>query len=333
MPGATDPAAEHLRAGGRALLLLADSVSVSILRSLEPGPMESSELIDRVENVSRSTCFERLRDLEGISLIVRERSGATPPVASCRLKGSGRCLLRVARLLEGWLGHAPAGPLGVCDARAAAATKALALGWGSTILRWLAERPRSLTELEPLVDGLGYRKLERAMRDLCSAGLVERVDGEGRLSPYAVTRWARESVAVLAAAVRWERQRIPDRSTPVTGLEVEAGFLLALPLLEVPEAPDGSCMLLVDPEDPQLEDPAGVAVRIHDGRAIRCVPASAVGSRDISLLRGALPAWLHAVIRRAPERLQGEGGARFAALIAGLHEVLLMAPGQLFEPA
>ena len=57
MPGATDPAAERLRAGGRALLLLADPVSVSILRSLEPGPMENSELISRVEGVSRSTYF------------------------------------------------------------------------------------------------------------------------------------------------------------------------------------------------------------------------------------------------------------------------------------
>jgi len=300
--------------------------------------MESSELMTRVENVSRSTYFERLRDLEDISLIARERSRETPPVAACRLEGAGRCLLRVARLLDRWLGRSPTGRLTVGDARATAVTKALALGWGSTILRWLAERPRSLTELEPLVEGLGYRKLERAMRDLDNAGLIERVDAEGRLSPYTVTRWARESVAVLSAAVRWERQRIPERSAAVTGLEVEAGLLLALPLVDVPDAPDGACVLLIDPEDPRAGNPAGVVVRMLGGRAIWCVPVPDRKPQDMTSLRGTLPEWLQAVIRGKPEKLQCVGDAPLtSALMVGLHEALLtrMAPppGRLFEVA
>ena len=337
MPGAADPAAERLRAGGHALLLLADPISVSILRSLESGPSESSELMSRIENVSRSTYFERLRDLESFSLIARERSRATPPVAACRLENGGRCLLRVARLLEGWLERAPIEPLAVGDARATAVTKALALGWGSTILRWLGERPRALTELEPLVAGLGYRKLERAMRELGNAGLVERVDSDGRLSPYTVTRWAREAVAVLSAAVRWERQQIPDRSTAVTHLEVEAGLLLAVPLIEAPEAPAGSCVLLVDLDDPRGEDARGVAVRICDNRVTWCVPATAHDSGEMSCsLRGGLVTWLRAVIRGTPEMLQCTGDARLAsALIVGLHEALLLgtapASGHSFE--
>src|SRR4051794_19538392 len=59
VPGAVDPAADRLQAGGYALLLLADPVSVSILRQLAAGPLENAELLDRVDFVSRSTYFER----------------------------------------------------------------------------------------------------------------------------------------------------------------------------------------------------------------------------------------------------------------------------------
>jgi DNA-binding HxlR family transcriptional regulator len=340
MPGAADPAGERLRAGGRVLLLLADRVSVSILRSLASGPMDGAELIDQVENVSRSTYFERLRDLEEISLIVRERRSGIPPVAACRLTEAGRCLLRVARLHESWLTRAPDGPLRAGDASAAAATKALALGWGSTLVRWLAERPRSLTELEPLVGGLGYRKRERAIRDLVTAGLAERVAAEGRISPYSVSFWARESIALLAAAVRWERRAIPKRSAPVTATEVEAWLLLALPLVRVRTGSNGGCELLVDSERPETEGPAGVATRIVDGRATLCVPVSESEQqlRNVSWLRGSQWAWFHAVIRGVPGKLETGGDAGLAeALIAGMHEALLVRlasePGRLFEAA
>ncbi|MGH2975506.1 MAG: winged helix-turn-helix transcriptional regulator [Solirubrobacterales bacterium] len=248
MPGATDPVAERLRVGGRALLLLADSVSVSILRLLAEAPLESTELINRLENVSRSTCFDRLRDLEELSLILREKRPSVPPSAECRLSDSGRGLLHVADLLEAWLARAPDGPLELGDPSAAAAIKALALGWGSTMLRWLAEQPRSLSELEQLVDDLGYRKLERAAHSLVETGLAERVAVNGRLNPYTVTAWAREAVTPLAAAVRWERRELPERSAPVTATDAEGGLLLARPIVDLPPdlaamAEDGSASL------------------------------------------------------------------------------------------
>lgn len=248
MPGAADPVAERLRAGGRALLLLADPVSVSILRLLAAGSLESTELIDRLENVSRSTSFDRLRDLEELSLIERERQASVPPVAECRLSISGQRLLDVGDLLEQWLARAPQGPFEFGDPLAATAIKALALGWGSTILRWLAERPRSLTELEQLVDDLGYRKLERAAHSLVDTGLAERVAVKGRLNPYTVTPWAREAVAPLAAAVHWERCEIPEHSASVTAIDAEGGLLLARPIIDLPPdleamAEDGSATL------------------------------------------------------------------------------------------
>lgn len=338
MPGVADPVADGLRAGGRALLLLADPVSISIVRALASGPVETGELIDRVENVSRSTYFDRLRDLEEISLISRERRPGIPPVAACNLTEAGHCLLRIARLLDIWLARAPDGPIAASNGSATAPIKALAVGWGSTLLRWLAERPLSLTELEPLVDGLGYRKLERATKDLLAAGLLERVDAEGRLSPYALTPWARESVAVLAAAVHWERREIPDRSAPVTTLEIEAGMLMALPLVELSPDLSGTCELLMDVEAKDGGRESGVATRIASGRPVWCSPTPVQLQGGTSWLRGNLWAWIHAVIKGKPSKLETGGDPDLTqALIAGLRKALLLRPlptsGQVFDPA
>lgn len=219
MPGAGDPFADRLETGGRALLLLADPVSVSILRQLSAGPLRGTELLGRVGHVSRSTFFDRLRGMEGLSLIVRERQASVPPVANCQLTGAGERLMPVADLLDTWLAGAPDGPLRLGDASAALAIKALALGWGSRLLRLLAERPHSLTELERLVDGIGYRKLERVAHTLIEAGLAERVAVKGRLNPYTVTPWARESVRAFVAAVHWERREIRERCGDNDGTE------------------------------------------------------------------------------------------------------------------
>jgi DNA-binding HxlR family transcriptional regulator len=233
MLGAENHGAAMPRAGCRALLLLADPVRVSILRLLaRRRSIASTDLLERVGHVSRSSFFDRLRDLEGLSLIVRERRASVPPVADCRISGSGQRLLLVADLLDAWLACAPEGPLGLGDASATLAVKALALGWGSTLLRWLAERPRSLTELERIVDGLGYRKLERVAHNLVEAGLAERIATKGRLNPYTVTPWARESARPFVAAVRWEQREIPEHCSPATAIEAMGGLMLALPLID-----------------------------------------------------------------------------------------------------
>jgi DNA-binding HxlR family transcriptional regulator len=295
MPGAGDPAADRLRAGGRALLLLADPVSVAILRELASGPLESPELLARIGHISRSTYFDRLRDLEELSIIARRRQADVPPVAKCRLAPSGDRLLFAAGLLEAWLNGSPQGPLEFGDAYATVATKALAVGWGSTLLRWMAERPRSLTELEQLVDGFGYRKLERATRDLVQAGLAERAVARGRLNPYEVTPWAREAVSPLVAAIRWERHEIPGRSASVTSVEAEGALLLALPLIDLPADVNGTCALLVDAEEPGAKSLGGAVVRMVDGRPVLWVPAAEFGSKADCWVRGTTLAWLDAV--------------------------------------
>jgi DNA-binding HxlR family transcriptional regulator len=327
VPGAGDPVADRLRAGGRALLLLADPVSVSILHHLASGSLESTELFNRVEHVSRSTYFDRMRDLEELSLVARRRRADVPPVAECWLTGSGQRLLPVAALLDEWLDRAPEGPLKLGEPYATAAIKALAVGWGSTLLRWLAERPRSLTELEPLVDGLGYRKLERTVRDLIQADLAERVAVKGRLNPYGVTLWARQAAGPLTAAMRWERHEIAKRSASVGSMEAEGALLLGLPLIDLPAGASGTCALLVDADAAGRKSLAGVVVRLMDGCPISWEAARELELESVKLeadcwVWGSTLAWL-STSTDSPGALLHMGGNTDLAekVMAALREV------------
>jgi DNA-binding HxlR family transcriptional regulator len=238
-----------------------------------------------------------MRDLEELSLISRTRRGDVPPTAECRLAAAGARLLPVAHHLDGWLADAPQGPLKLGKAHATATVKALAVAWGSTLLRWLAERPRSLTDLEQLVHIFGYRKLERILRDLVKAGLVERVIVGGRSNPYGVTHWARRAAALLAAAMRWERHEIAKRSAPVSSIEAEGVLLLGLPLIELPVDARGTCALLVDADAPRQESLGGAVVRLSNGSPVSCKAATEIGHEALQLeadcwVRGPTLAWL-----------------------------------------
>jgi DNA-binding HxlR family transcriptional regulator len=330
MPGAGDPVAGRLQAGGRALLLLADPVSVSILRQLAPAPLESTELHDRIGFVSRSTYFERMRDLEELSLIKRTRRGEVPPVAECELASPGERLLPVAARLDAWLADAPAGPLKLGEAYATATVKALAVAWGSTLLRWLAERPRTLTELEQQVRIFGYRKLERIVRDLVKAGLLERVTVKGRPGAYGVTAWARRAAGLLAAAMRWERHEIAKRSASVTSTEAEGVLLLGLPMIELPVEANGTCVLLVDADAPREKSLGGAVVRLLDGRVVWWKAVSdleAIEPDPDCCVRGPTLAWLGTHTKASHAVLHTTGNADLAeSLMTGLREVGSLRP-------
>jgi DNA-binding HxlR family transcriptional regulator len=328
VPGAGDPVAGRLQAGGRALLVLADPVSVSILRQLASGPLESGELLDRVDFVSRSTYFERMRDLEELSLVKRTRRGDVPPVAECRLATAGERLLPVADHLDAWLARNPRGPLELGEVYATAAVKALAVAWGSTLLRWLAEKPRSLTELEQLINVFGYRKLERIVRDLVAAGLLERTVTTARPSLYGVTEWTRWAAGLLTAAMRWERDEVPKRSASVTTTEAEGVMLLGLPLIELPSPESGTCALFVDADPPQREKILGGAlVRLLDGRPVawKAVGGLEHGAADFEAdcwVRGSTAAWLGTHARPFGVSFHTGGDADLAEnVMAALREV------------
>jgi DNA-binding HxlR family transcriptional regulator len=177
----------------------------------------------------------------------------------------------------------------------------------------VAERPRTLGELERLIQVFGYRKLERIVRDLIKAGLVERVANDGRQNPCGATEWARGAASVLAAAMRWERHEIPKRSASVTSVEAEGVLLLGLPLIEVPEETSGTCALLVDADAPREESLGGAIVQLTEGRPVawRAVEGLEVESIELEVdccVRGPTLAWLgtHTKAPRAYFRIGGE---------------------------
>jgi DNA-binding HxlR family transcriptional regulator len=332
MPGAADPVAGRLQAGGRALLLLADPVSVSILRLLALGPSESNELLDRVGFVSRSTYFERMRDLEELGLVSRTRCGDVPPIVECRLAAHGEKLLPVAARLDAWLADAPGGPLRLGEAYATATVKALAVAWGSTLLRWLAEQPRTLTELVRLIHLFGHRKLERIVRDLVKAGLLERVEVGGRLGLYGVTGWARGTASLLVATMRWERHELAKRAAPVSSVEAEGVLLLGLPLIEVPLEIVGTCALIVDADLPRKKSLGGAVVQLVDGRPVSWKAAGELTFETAQRgtdcwVRGSTLAWLGTHIKSPGAVLRVGGNSELAeSVLAALREVGSLRP-------
>ena len=103
--------------------------------------------------------------------------------------------------------------------------KALVGGWSSAIVRALASKPFTLTELSRLIKGLNYPTLERRLAAMRFARQIEAAPNEDRGRPYAVTAWLRRGVAPVAMAARWEREHLREGTGVITNLDAEALFL------------------------------------------------------------------------------------------------------------
>ena len=181
------------------------------------------------------------------------------------------------------------------------------------MLRRLAERPHTLTELDQRISVFGYRKLERICRELIEVGLVEREALGGRVTSYGVTDWGRLAAGPLAAAMRWERWEIPAESAPVTEIEAECVLLLGAPLVEVSEAPSGHCALLVDSDGSLPESLGGAVIHLVDGRplsweAVAPSDAEALQPEVDCWVRGPTSAWLATPTRGGMAALLRTGG-------------------------
>ena len=256
--------------------------------------------------------------------IEKQDVGGMPRRVEIRLTAMGRELLGVAEALERWLARAPRGPIGAGTIQACAALKALAGGWGSTILRALAERPLSLTELDVEIPGQSYPVLERRLAILRATGQVVAVPATGRCKPYSVSEWAREAVAPLVWAGRCERRYRPAGTAPVTSVEVEAAFLLAMPQVRLPPSAEGRCVLGVgtDPGDRQADGLAGVTVSVERGRLASC--RSHLASDPPARAAGTVDDWLGALTEGRLDRLDlgGRDPELAQCLVTGLAHAL-----------
>jgi DNA-binding HxlR family transcriptional regulator len=319
------PEKPALRAGGYVLSLFAAPLNTAILRALANGPMRLADLRRATGDPPQTTLRGNLASLAEIGALEKRARDGAPTTIENDLTELGLELLFVADLLEEWLAGAPEGLIVLDSERAKRMVKALAGGWESTALRALAARPMALTELDCLIPDFSYPALERRLGMMRSAGLVEVLPGrDGKRTFYAVSDWARRAISPLAAAGRCELRHLGSVAEPVTRIEVEASFLLILPLVELPRAYSGSCLLAV--HTGVVEDNGrrvtGVHVEVEAGRIVCCVSTLEPGPRTWAL--GDVGSWLDAVIDGRDGRLRfgGKDPKLALRLVKGIHSTL-----------
>ncbi len=289
------------RPGSRTLEMLASSISCQILRALSSGPMALDELGDDLG----STIEIPGRDCEH---------------TEARLTPSGKEMLFVSETLEDWLAKAPSGLLPFGGDGATEAIEALADSWSSTMLHSLATGPRSLGELDGATDATGYPATERCLDAMRLSGQLEARRGSGESAAYSVTDWLRQGVAPIVAAARMEHRHLAD-SPEVAPLDVEACFMLSVPLMRLPVEMSGSCRFALELDNAVSSQPAGVMVQVEEGRIVACTP-DLQGEPDAGAT-GDLNTWFDTVIDANLDDMELGGDRALAmALVYDLHRVL-----------
>jgi DNA-binding HxlR family transcriptional regulator len=310
-----------VRAGAQALSLLSAPLNVHIVQALAKEPRSLVELRRSVGSPPQTTLRGNLRLLTEIGALERRRQNSFPGSLDFELTSSGRDLWQVAETLRVWLAIAPDGPITLGGVGAKSSIKALVEGWSTTLVRALAAKPLSLTELSRLITGLSYPSLERRLVAMRLVGQIEPYPSNGRGTPYAVGDWLRHATGPLLAATRWERANMPA-AAPLSKIDVEAIFLLATPPLRLPEDLSGTCRLAVEMRGPGGESRlAGVLVDVASGRIVSCI-ARLSGNAD-GWASGSTGAWLKAIIEREPGGLEVGGNCELVVtLIENLHGTL-----------
>jgi len=311
------------RAGGRVLSVLVAPVNALIVQELADGPLRIGDLRERVGCPAQTTLRGHLDDLIALGVIAKVEFRTMPYAVSLELTPAGQEMLFVVDVLGDWLAGAPQGELEFGSDAAKAAVKALAVGWGSAILRALAETPRSLTELDEIITDMSYPSLERRLSTMRINGQIEPAPSrKGQGTPYIPTDWVRHAIAPLSAAGRWERMHLARETEPVTWVEVEAAFLLTLPLVKLPKSVEGECVLAVDTKEAENRI-AGVHLTVEKG-AIVSYEAELGAERPPTFALGPAEAWLDAVIEGRVNGMRVDGDERLIEqlIVDGLHSTL-----------
>jgi DNA-binding HxlR family transcriptional regulator len=312
--------ATQFRSGERTLALLSVPLNLSILRSLSRHPMRLAELRQATGLPAQTTLRGHLGGLEEIGALAKQPTKRMPYAVENELTPMGKQLLSVAEALEEWLQRAPEGAITLESGSAKGIVKAFVDGWGSTIVRSLATRPMSLTELDREIPDFSYPALERRLSSMRMAGLIEAQPGGGSGTPYALTEWARRGVRPLAAAVHCERVHLGRRAAPVTEGDIEGAFLLATPLVDLPDQSSGTCQLEVEAA-PGLRSQSGVKVEVERGKVVSC-ECGIDGDRS-SYAIGTTTKWFAAIKDGALDELHFGGGKQFAeGFVHAMHVTL-----------
>ncbi len=295
-----------------------------MLDALADGPKALLDLRHAAGGPSQSTLRLRLRELTELGVLIRGRQEGFPRALDYELADPGHDLLAVMRFVRAWLRQSPSGPVEVGTPAAKGMIKSLIEGWTSTVVRALAAKPLTLTELDRLISGLNYPSLERRLGTMHHCGQVEPMPSRGRGTPYTVTKWLRQGIAPLAAAARWERRHAAETTAPIARLDVEAGFLLIVPLVTLPREHSGECRLAVETPGTGERRMAGVKVGIDEGRVASRV-TNLEGHAD-AWASGTVGDWLRALIEHDRAGLEIGGDTLLAGeLVDALHGMVFAA--------
>jgi DNA-binding HxlR family transcriptional regulator len=237
------------------------------------------------------------------------------------ITSKGREGLYIGFVVERWLQGAPQGPLPFDSPEAEGAVTALAEGWSATVVHALARGPHSFRELHDAVEGLGRRALKRRLAAMQAAGQVD-VDSSGEgAGIYSATDWLRAGIAPLIASARFERRDPKEGMAPIDALDVEAGFLLSLPLIELPSELSGSCRLGLNLEEDESGKLTGVTARFEQGRIVSATPG--LEEKADAWAAGSAGSWLDTVIEPDAKSVR-TGGDRWLAraVLDALHKAL-----------
>lgn len=317
-----EPIDARFRAGEQILTVLATPLNVLILRALAKRPMRLAELRQATGLPAQTTLRGHLSSLAEIGAVSKRPTTQMPYAVENGLTPMGEDVIEIADRLEGWLRLAPEAPILLESGSARGVVKAFVDGWGSTMLRGIAARPMSLTQLDRLIPELSYPALERRLSSMRMAGLIEAHPGSGGGTPYGVTEWARRGVFPLAAAADCEGRHLGKDAPEVTPIDIEAAFMLATPLVGLKSKASGLCRLEVEVTGDRSREAVGVEVAVEAGRVVSC-DAGGEG-RAGAYASGSASRWFSA-IKDGTTDLLSFGGSRQLSegLVNALHAELL----------
>lgn len=305
-----------MRAGATALSLLSVPLNVHILDALKDEESALAELSRAVGHPPATTMRSYLKTLVDLGIVERRQEGGFPGAVTYSLTTSGERFLAVASALQSWLREAPDGSIALGEAPARSAIKALVEGWNATIVRVLAARPLPLTELAKLMPNISYPTLERRLAAMRRTGQLQaRRDSNGsRGTPYEVTPWLRQAAGPLVAAVAWEREWAATQTKALSRIDIEALFLLAIPLMDLPEEVSGRCRLAVEMRSGQQAEYAGAMMTVESGRPVSW--SSRLEGNSDAWVSGTPSSWLGWMTGRRDRPLELGGNGRLARSVA-----------------
>jgi hypothetical protein len=233
---------------------------------------------------------------------------------------AGREVPFVGVILQRWLDSCPDGPVEL-GSEAGPVLAPLLTGWCSMVTHALAAKPLTCAETHEAIQILDLDAVEARIESMDEAGLVEALPGPDGEPRYAVTEWLRTGIAPLAVAARMELRHPPGDTAAIAALDVEAAFLLTLPLLELPAELSGSCSMAVELDEGVSGSPAGVTARIENGRVVSC--EQRLDQDADAWATGSAGDWLDTLIEPDVKRVRS-GGERHLArrLLYELHKTL-----------